>query len=136
MTDSNWKGSLIGGSSGTGKTRLAQEFSKDIAVSVLQVDDLSLSLQVSTTDATRPALHRFIETASIETLSSPESGLNGYMAVAKEMEPAIRRSCRTTLMSPIQGRSFLKATGYFRGSDRSNILNGQTLGFSGPHLTQ
>ena len=86
----NWRVLLIGGSSGTGKTRPAQELSTALEISVFQIDDLRLSLHASTTEKTHPALHAFLGTASPETLSSPESVLKGYLTVAEAIEPAIR----------------------------------------------
>ncbi len=85
-----WKILLVGGGSGTGKTRLAQKLGHELGVSVLQVDDLRLGLQAITTETTQPPLHPFTGIAAEETLSSPDSVLDGYLAVADALEPAVR----------------------------------------------
>ena len=54
-----WKILAIGGSSGTGKTIVAQEVAKRFGVSVLFVDDIRLDLQQMTTPREQPGLHVF-----------------------------------------------------------------------------
>jgi 2-phosphoglycerate kinase len=85
-----WKILLIGGSTGTGKTRLAQELGRELRVSVLQVDDLRLGLQAITTETSHPALHSFTGASAEKTLNNPESIVEGYLSVAEIMEPAVR----------------------------------------------
>ncbi len=85
-----WKILLVGGSSGTGKTRLAQKLGHELGVSVLQVDDLRLGLQAITTETTHSPLHPFTGISAEDTLSSPESVLDGYLSVAEAIEPAVR----------------------------------------------
>ena len=85
-----WKILLVGGSSGTGKTRLAQKLGHELGVSVLQVDDLRLGLQAVTIETTHAPLHPFTGIAVEETLSSPESVFDGYLSVADAIEPAVR----------------------------------------------
>ena len=86
----SWKILLAGGSSGTGKTRLAQKLAQELGVSVLQVDDLRLGLQAIATETARSSLHQFTGTVAEETLDNPDSVLAGYLTVADAMEPAVR----------------------------------------------
>jgi 2-phosphoglycerate kinase len=121
-----WQVLLIGGSSGTGKTRLAREFSRATGVSVVQVDDIRLSLQACTSPATHPELHRFVGPASADALASPESVVAGYQTVADAVEPAVRAVMSHHIDVDDSGPIILEGDGvrprlgsleYLRGSD-------------------
>ena len=55
-----WRVLLIGGSSGTGKTTIAQVIARRLSTSLLLVDDIRLALQEATTLAEHPELHAFL----------------------------------------------------------------------------
>lgn len=55
-----WKVLLIGGSSGVGKTVVARELSKRLAISLLLLDDVRLAIQQVTSHETNPDLHVFL----------------------------------------------------------------------------
>jgi 2-phosphoglycerate kinase len=61
----SWQVLLLGGSGGTGKTRLAEVLGQRMAVSVGQVDDVRLALQSVTTADQQPALHYFVATENV-----------------------------------------------------------------------
>lgn len=53
----DWKVLLIGGASGTGKSRLATELGSLFNMNVLEVDDFCQGVKAITSSATHPALH-------------------------------------------------------------------------------
>lgn len=85
----NWRILLIGGSSGTGKTSIARRLAADHRLSLLQVDDVRLALQATTTPQVHPALHTFV-TPGTSAFQSAESVFHGLIEVAEAMEPALR----------------------------------------------
>jgi 2-phosphoglycerate kinase len=60
-----WQVLLLGGSGGTGKTRLAEILGRRLAVSFGQLDDFRLVLQRVTSAAHLPALHYFVATENV-----------------------------------------------------------------------
>jgi 2-phosphoglycerate kinase len=60
-----WQVLLVGGSSGTGKSVLAQRLARRFGVALTQVDDLRLALQRSTTPEALPDLHYFLATPAV-----------------------------------------------------------------------
>jgi hypothetical protein len=83
-----WRVLWLGGSSGTGKSTLAQELGRRLGVSVILGDDLRIALQTVTTPAQLPALHTFVSEAS-PAYHSSEAFRVGLRAVADAMAPAL-----------------------------------------------
>ncbi len=57
---------LVGGSSGTGKTTIAAALSRQLGMTLANVDDFRLFSQQITTPATLPDLHFFIDTHTLK----------------------------------------------------------------------
>lgn len=85
-----WTALLIGGSSGVGKTAVAEYIGRHFQIQWLQVDDLRLALQWSQVQLPQgtEALYFFLEHPRIWTLS-PERLRDGLIAVGEVMSPAI-----------------------------------------------
>ncbi len=83
-----WTILLVGGSSGAGKTLLAQEIARHYDVSTLLVDDVRLALQRLTTPEQQPALHYFLRGPDVWQ-RSPEILRDGLIGVAEAMAPAL-----------------------------------------------
>ena len=84
-----WRVLLIGGGSGTGKTVVGRALAGRLGISLLLVDDLRLAIQAVTSPEQHPALHTFV-TADSAAMGSPQSVLDGLIAVAEAMAPAVR----------------------------------------------
>jgi 2-phosphoglycerate kinase len=87
----DWQVLLIGGNSGTGKTVLAHQLARRFGVGVTQADDLRLGLQRVTTPVDQPALHFFLATPGVWTLSAEElkDGLVGVSEVVSRAIEAV-----------------------------------------------
>ena len=83
-----WTVLLIGGSSGVGKTVVAQRIARRIGVSAVQVDDIRLALQRLTTPAEQPDLHFFLATPDVWRLP-PERLAERLTAVARVVSHTI-----------------------------------------------
>lgn len=84
----DWRVILIGGSSGTGKTIVAQKLAQHFGTSVLQVDDIRLALQQVTSPEQHPELHFFVTRPAIWQLS-PEDLCEGLIQVGRAIMPAL-----------------------------------------------
>jgi 2-phosphoglycerate kinase len=86
----DWKVLLIGGSSGVGKTTVAEQIGLHIGISWFQVDDLRLAFQRShvTFPEGTPALYFFTGTPNIWS-RSPELLRDGLIAVGQVLSPAL-----------------------------------------------
>jgi 2-phosphoglycerate kinase len=83
-----WKVLLIGGSSGTGKTMVAQQVARRFGASVLQADDIRLALQRITTPVQQPALHYFVEDRLVWQRPA-EALVEGWAGVANVVSRAL-----------------------------------------------
>jgi 2-phosphoglycerate kinase len=84
-----WRVLLIAGSSGVGKTILAQALGRRLGVSVLLVDDLRIAVQELTTAASHPDLHLFLSDRSVSEMTTDEA-VQRFIATATALAPAIR----------------------------------------------
>jgi 2-phosphoglycerate kinase len=86
----DWLVLLIGGSSGVGKTTVAEQVAARFGVAWLMVDDLRLALQRSrvTLPERTEALYFFEETPDVRRLA-PERRRDALIAVGEVMSPAI-----------------------------------------------
>lgn len=82
-----WRVLLIGGSSGVGKTVVAQQLAQQLGVSVLLVDDVRLALQYTTTPKQFPPLHVFQSPTVWQR--PPEQLRDAMIAVARTLLPAL-----------------------------------------------
>jgi 2-phosphoglycerate kinase len=82
-----WTVLLIGGNSGSGKTRAAQALSARLGVPVAQADGYRLAVQAVTTPEQQPALHLF-RTGSAKGLP-PAEAAERWGDVARAMYPAL-----------------------------------------------
>ncbi len=86
-SDRSWRVLLIGGSSGTGKTRIAGQIGKSLGLPWMQVDDLRMALQHS--DVRLPAgtddLYYFMRTPDVWQ-RDPQDLCNGLIGVGRVMQ--------------------------------------------------
>ena len=85
----DWKVLLIGGSSGLGKTTIAQAVARHFGLSTLLVDDIRLALQQVTLPEQQPGLHIF-STDQEAAQRSPEQIRDGLIEVGLAMLPALK----------------------------------------------
>jgi 2-phosphoglycerate kinase len=83
-----WTVLLIGGPSGTGKTRLSYPLARHFAVPIVEVDDIVEALQAMTTAEQQPALHRWAIDREAARLP-PEGILKLHLEVAEALDPAL-----------------------------------------------
>ena len=83
-----WKVLLLGGASGTGKTRLSYPLARHFGVPIVEVDDIVEALQAMTTPDQQPALH-FWATHPEAARLPPEGILRLHLAVAESLAPAL-----------------------------------------------
>jgi 2-phosphoglycerate kinase len=79
---------LIGGPSGTGKTRLSYPLARRLAVPIVEVDDIVEALMSMTTPEQQPALHHWSTHPEAARLP-PEDILELHLAVTEALEPAL-----------------------------------------------
>jgi len=106
----SWQVLLIGGSSGIGKSTVAQALAKTLGISHLLVDDLRIAIQSVTTPDQLPALHYFltIEDATALTAEAFIEGLNG---VGQALMPALCEVISHHVAVPTTGRLILEGDG-------------------------
>jgi 2-phosphoglycerate kinase len=83
-----WTVLLIGGPSGTGKTRLSYPLARRFAVPIVEVDDIVEALMAMTTPEQQPALH-YWRTHPDAALLPGEAILDLHLATAEALEPAL-----------------------------------------------
>lgn len=79
-----WRVLLIGGSSGVGKTYVAQAIARQLGLSVLLADDIRMAIQQVTTPAEQPGIHYFLAHPTIWQ-KPPEAICDGFIAVGEAM---------------------------------------------------
>ena len=110
-----WTILLIGGCSGTGKTRLAPFIAHYFNVSLAQTDDYRMALQRITSPDTHPELHYFISSPGIAKegvwKSSPEvlceALINVNKIVSRALEPVISHHISTGNPIVLEGDGIL-----------------------------
>ena len=85
----DWMVLLIGGSSGTGKSSIAYELSRFYGVSVLEADDIYLSVKAMTDSGRLPAIHRWDDEADWQA-AEIQSNVSWLIDVGREMIPALK----------------------------------------------
>lgn len=83
----DWTVLLVGGNSGSGKTRAAQAVAKRLGVQTVQADTYRLAVQAATTPEQQPALHLFRTGAAKEL--APHDAAERWADVARAMYPAL-----------------------------------------------
>jgi 2-phosphoglycerate kinase len=86
--DPAWTVLLIGGASGTGKTRLSYPLARHFRVPIVEVDDIVEALLVMTTPEQQPALHHWSTHPEAARLP-PEGILQIHLAVTESLGPAL-----------------------------------------------
>ncbi|HET8841480.1 MAG TPA: hypothetical protein VFN35_08435 [Ktedonobacteraceae bacterium] len=81
---SGWRVLLIGGSSGVGKTSVAQALGRKLGISVLLVDDIRMALQQITMPGEQPGLHYFLARPAIWQ-KPPETLCEGFITVGNAL---------------------------------------------------
>lgn len=76
-----WRVLLIGGSSGVGKTVVAQTIARQLGLSVLLVDDIRMAIQQVTMPGEQPGMHYFLAHPHIWQ-KPPETLCEGFVTVA------------------------------------------------------
>ncbi len=79
---------LIGGPSGTGKTRLSYPLARRFGAPIVEVDDIVEALMAMTTPEQQPALHHWATHPEAARLP-PEGILQLHLAVTEALEPAL-----------------------------------------------
>ncbi|HLI68896.1 MAG TPA: isopentenyl transferase family protein [Ktedonobacteraceae bacterium] len=80
----DWRVLLIGGSSGVGKTMVAQAIARRLNRSILLADDIRMAIQQVTTPAEQPGIHYFLAHPTIWQ-KPPEALCDGFITVGKAM---------------------------------------------------
>lgn len=80
----DWRVLLIGGSSGVGKTQVAQALGRRLGISVLLVDDVRMAIQQVTLPGEQPGLHYFLAHPMIWQ-KPPESLCEGFVTVGNAL---------------------------------------------------
>ena len=80
---------LIGGPSGTGKSSIAYEISRFYGVSVLEIDDIYLSVKAVTEASPLPAIHRW-DGGEDWQAAGIQSNVSWLIDVGREMIPALK----------------------------------------------
>ena len=109
-----WTILLVVGSSGTGKTLLAQEIARHYGVSALFVDDVRLALQRLTTPEQQPALHFFLSGPDVWQ-RSPEILRDGLIGVVQAMAPALTSIMEHHIVVPGVGPLVIEGDGILPG---------------------
>jgi 2-phosphoglycerate kinase len=105
-----WKVLLIGGSSGVGKTVIAQELVHYLATSLLLADDVRLALQQVTTPAQQPGIHVFLNYQA-EQWRRSESIRDDWIAVGQAMIPPLKMIMAHHIVVPSAGRIIIEGDG-------------------------
>lgn len=105
-----WQVLLIGGSSGTGKSTVAQALAKTLGISHLLVDDLRIAIHAVTTPDQLPALHYFLTVDDITALTD-EAFVEGLNGVGQALIPALREVISHHVAVPAVGRLILEGDG-------------------------
>lgn len=84
----NWDVLLIGGPSGTGKSRLSQGLAQQFGVGLTEVDDLHLVLETMTTPEQQPMLHYWNTHPEAQQFSA-EQILELHISVGRVLLPAL-----------------------------------------------
>lgn len=130
---------LIGGSSGTGKTRAATELARRHQASLLLADDLRLALQREIPVSENPALHFFADGADyLSRLKATEirDGLVGVATVVSHaLEIVVAHHLHVKLPIVIEGDGILPslaAASSFAGREASGRVRGVFLDETDP----
>jgi 2-phosphoglycerate kinase len=83
-----WTVLLIGGPSGTGKTRLSYALARRFGVPIVEVDDIVEAIQAMTTPEQQPALHHWATHPEAARLP-PEGILKLHLEVVDALETAL-----------------------------------------------
>jgi 2-phosphoglycerate kinase len=95
---SRWKVLLIGGPSGTGKSRLSYPLALRFGVPIVEVDDIVEALRAMTTPEQQPALHHWLTHPEAGDLPADEI-LKIHLTVAEELTPALAAVVANHLMT-------------------------------------
>lgn len=87
--DRNWTVLFIGGASGTGKSSLAYEIARFYGISVLEVDDIHLSVKAVTAKEDFPAIHYWDNGIDWNDIGA-DGNVNWLIDVSKEMVPVLK----------------------------------------------
>ncbi|MEV0263669.1 hypothetical protein AB0I49_20340 [Streptomyces sp. NPDC050617] len=107
-----WQVMLLGGASGSGKTRLGYPFAQRHGVPVVEVDDIVEAVQAMTTPEQQPALHHWTtrpEDADLPVERVVELQLAICEAVRPAVEAVIANHLRTRVPVVIEGDYLLPA---------------------------
>jgi len=95
-----WDVLLIGGASGTGKSRASYALARHFDIHITEVDDLALAVRKMTTPEQQPILH-YWHTRTESIVLTPESILELTISVGRALLPALEAvvldhlACRT-----------------------------------------
>lgn len=87
--ESSWTVLLIGGSSGLGKTYLAQQLAEHFGISHMETDDLRVALRTVTTREAHPELFTFVDNQNYLAEFTTEQFIEGHLASAKTVWGAL-----------------------------------------------
>ena len=83
----NWDVLLIGGPSGTGKTRVSYPLARHFGIGITEQDDIHVAVEAMTTPEQMPLLHYFRTHPEAQDLE-PEQILEVFIGVCRSLTPA------------------------------------------------
>ncbi len=105
-----WKVLLIGGSSGIGKTVIAQELARQLSIPLLLVDDVRLALQQVTTPVQQPGIHIFLDYQA-EQWRRAESIRDDWITVGQAMIAPLKVIMAHHIVVPSVGSIIIEGDG-------------------------
>lgn len=101
MNNRNWTVLFIGGPSGTGKSSIVYEIARFYGVSVLEVDDVHISVETVTTKESFPAIHYWSTGVDWKDVGV-DGNVNWLIDVSKEMMPVLWDTLLTRVIKALQ----------------------------------
>ncbi len=105
-----WKILLIAGSSGVGKTVIAQGLARQLSIPLLLVDDVRLALQQVTTHVQQPGLHIFLNYQA-EQWRRAESIRDDWITIGQAMIPPLKVIMAHHIVVPSVGSIIIEGDG-------------------------
>ncbi len=109
-TQPTWQVFLIGGSSGVGKTQVAQELARTLSLPLLLADDIRLALQQVTIPEQQADLHTFLNYQP-EQWRNAEQIKEDWIAVGQAMLPPLKTILAHHVVVSGVGRLILEGDG-------------------------
>lgn len=132
LTQPIWQVLLIGGSSGVGKTRIAQELARVLSIPLLLADDVRLALQQVTAPEQQAGLHVFLNYQP-EQWRDAEQVKKDWIAVGQAMIPPLKTIMAHHVVVSGVGRLIIEGDGILPALARPDTFS-DLKHFSGLYL--